>query len=91
MEKKQITKTIELVHSKSGQYKTTLFTNHLFYQVVTRVNYLTALLWIEHVNSIIKVNPQLQLDLFTKPNWLVMIKSYRNDFLYNLYLKTNLT
>ena len=83
-DKQQLTKTIQLVHSKSGHYKTTLFINPLFYQVVTRVSYLTALLWIEYINPIIKqyntLNPDKKIELFTKPNWLVMIKSYRRDF-----------
>lgn len=77
----QLTKHIQLIHSKSGHYKTTLYSaNPLYYNVVTRVNYLTALLWMDYINSILKSNPKLDYEPFKKVNWLIMIKSYRRDF-----------
>jgi len=91
MENTQLEKTIRLVHSKSGYYKTTLHNSDLMYNVVTRVNYLTVLLWIEFINPLIKEynlsNPDKKIELFTKPNWLVMIKSYRRDFKAKLKFK----
>lgn len=80
MENTQLEKTIRLIHSKSGHHKTVLHSSDLMYNVVTRVNYMTILLWIEYINTIIKSKPELKLEPFTKPNWLVMIKSYRRDF-----------
>ena len=76
----QLTKHIRLVHSKSGLYKTTLKSSELYYNVVTRVNYLTALLWMDYINSILKSNPKIEYEPFKKVNWLIMIKSYRRDF-----------
>lgn len=83
----QLEKTIRLVASKSGKYKTILYTSSVTYIVVTRVNYLSAMLWIEYVNNIIKSNPKLQIDTFKKPNWLIMMKSYRRDFLNDILNK----
>lgn len=84
MKNSQLEKTIRLVASKSGLYKTILHSSDFTYNVVTRVNYLTALLWIEHTNTIIKSKSELNLDLFKKPNWLVMLKTYRRDFINKL-------
>ena len=81
----QLEKTIRLVHSKSGLYKTILHTSANFYLVVTRVNYMTANLWLNHYNSI-------QLDKtkrISKVNWLVMLKSYRRDKLNELINQPN--
>ena len=83
----QLTKTIQLVHSKSGQYKTVLYSSETLYNIVTKVNYLTVLLWMEYANLIItKYNKtsEKKIELFKKPNWLIMIKSYRRDFITNL-------
>lgn len=88
-------KHIQLAHSKNGHYKTTLPISDTLYSVVTRVNYHTAKIWFDHVNSIIKSNKALKLEPLNKINWLVMLKSYRRDFQRNLEekiisLETNL-
>lgn len=86
----QLTKTIQLVHSKSGHYKTVVYSSEILYNVVTRVNYLTVLLWIEYANSIIidyNKTSEKKIETFKKPNWLIMIKSYRRDFINKLLTK----
>jgi len=88
-------KHIQLTHSKNGHHKTTLTISDTLYSVVTRVNFLSTKLWIDHVNSIIKSNKDLKIDPITKINWLVLLKSYRRDFQRNLEekiisLETNL-
>jgi len=75
----QLTRHIQLIHSKSGQYKTVLNTNETLYNVVTRVNYLTAILWIEYINKIIKVKNHPNILPIPKINWMYMIKSYRRS------------
>ncbi len=75
---------IELLYSKNFQYKTTLEGSepHL-YLVVTRVNYLTACLWLEQRNKIVSNgksgNYKGFVDLPAKPNWLVMTASFRRE------------
>lgn len=86
---------IQLVHSKNGHYKTTLAVSDTLYSVVTRVNYHTAKIWFDYVNSMIKGNKSLKLEPLNKINWLVMTKSFRRDFQRNLEekiisLETNL-
>jgi hypothetical protein len=75
---------IQLAHIKNGHYKTTLPVSDTLYSVVTRVNYLTAKIWFDHVNSIIRSNKALKIEPLNKINWLVMLKSYRRDFQRNL-------
>lgn len=77
-------KHIQLTHSKNGHHKTTLVVSDKLYSVVTRVNFLTVKLLVDHVNQIVKSNKELKLDPITKINWLVMLKSYRRDFQRNL-------
>lgn len=75
-----LTKHIQLIHSKNNQHKTVLYSNNpLYYNVVTRVNYNTLLLWIEHINPIIKQKQIPNLLPITKPNWMHFIKSYRRE------------
>lgn len=74
---------IKCVYNVSKQRKTILITGDHFYIVVTRVNYLTTTLWINHVNSIIKElgTDRIELQRF---GWLVEQKSYRRDFMVKL-------
>lgn len=71
----QLEKTIRLVHSKSGQYKTVLYTSHNMYQVVTRVNFMTVSMWLVHYNASVIDKTKI----IPKINWLVMLKSYRRQ------------
>lgn len=71
---------VKLIHSKGGQYKTTLKTSDTMYLVVTRVNYLVIKLWVDYINEVINDNPTTpKTELITKINWLVMLKSYRRE------------
>ena len=71
--KDQLKQHIELINSKSGLYKTILYSeNPLYYNVVTKVNYNVVKLWLENYNSKAK-------EPINKINWLVIIKSYRRQ------------
>lgn len=74
-------KHIELIYSKSNQYKTIIYNqeNPLYYNVVTKVTYLTNLLWIDYINNLIKLNPQLKIEKINKVNWLTLNKQYRRN------------
>ena len=80
----QLKKTISLVASKNFDYKTIIrgSSDHL-YLVVTRVNFMTASLWLERRNKIVDNglggNHKGFIELSKKPNWLVMTKSFRAD------------
>jgi hypothetical protein len=76
MDNKQLKKSIQLIHSKNGDYKTVISGSekHL-YLVVTRVNYLTACLWLNEVKK-----EKTKIELPAKPNWLVMNRSFRREF-----------
>lgn len=77
----QLKKTISVIHSKNNEYKTAIQGSepHL-HLVATRVNYLTASLWLNEVKKL-KTNKTEQLP--QKPNWLVMVKSFRREFQTN--------
>lgn len=47
------------------------------YRIVTRVNHLTALLWLRHRNDI--VNKRAGWIELPKCNWLVMIRNFRRQ------------
>ena len=59
-------------------YKTAIPEGDIYFYIVTRVNYLTASLWMQYRNA--KVNDrrkgfvELPVD---KPNWLVMTRNFR--------------
>lgn len=76
----QLERTIRCMHSKSDQYKTILITSPHLYLVVTRVNYLTAKLWIEWRNSVVKEDKQNpESPLRRTISWLTMNKHYRRE------------
>lgn len=76
---KCLKKHIQVYHEKSGNYKTTLIVAPHLYRVVTRVNFLTVKLWMEHVNAEIKTR-KLNVPVIDKVNWMVLNKGYRRDF-----------
>lgn len=47
------------------------------YIIVTRVNYLTACLWLEHRNKKVNDGQKSFVKLPNKPNWLVMVRNFR--------------
>ena len=62
-----------------GNYKTAIIGSELYLHfVVTRVNYLTATLWLDWRASKIKGHDGF-LALPSKPNWLVMLKKFREE------------
>lgn len=60
-----------------GQYKTAILWEKPLYSVVTRVNYLTALLWLEWRNKQVNDGRKGFVVLPNKPNWLVMVRTFR--------------
>lgn len=58
-------------------YKTAILEEPPLYSIVTRVNYLTASLWLKYRND--KVNDKRKgfVYLPDKPNWLVMVGNFR--------------
>jgi hypothetical protein len=76
----QLKKSVQMIHSKNYEYKTAIKGSkpHL-YLVVTRVNYITAQLWLNNRHKVVKMPQKGFIELPTKPNWLVMAKSFRRD------------
>nr|WP_298655654.1 hypothetical protein [uncultured Flavobacterium sp.] len=79
---KELDSHIKHLHASSGNRKTILINREkpFLYLVVTRVNFLTTNLWIEHVNSIIK---GLDSNKFESQRfcWLTEQKKYRQEYL----------
>lgn len=63
-----------------GEYKTAI-TGEIPYthKIVTRVNFLTAYLWLEHFKSKWGKNNIGEFELTKKPNWIIMYKRYRRE------------
>jgi hypothetical protein len=76
----QIKRTIAVTHSKNMEYKTAIrgSADH-FYLVVTRVNYLTAQLWLDRRHKIITGITKGFTELPKKPHWLVMNRHFRRE------------
>ncbi len=79
---KELDSHIKCFYAYNKQRKTILINQEKphFYNVVTRVNYLSTMLWIEHVNALIKT---LAKDKFEPKRfgWLAEQKNYRREFL----------
>lgn len=60
-----------------GQYKTAILEEPPLYSVVTRVNYLTACLWLQYRNAKVNDGRKGFVELPNKPNWLVMVRNFR--------------
>ena len=60
-----------------GLYKTVILWEKPLYSVVTRVNYSTACLWLEWRNKQVNDGRKGFVQLPNKPNWLVMVRSFR--------------
>lgn len=54
-----------------------IIVDKLFYQIVTKVNYLTACLWLEWRNKQVNDARKGFVQLPNKPNWLVMVRNFR--------------
>lgn len=89
----QLKKTISLVASKNFEYKTAIIGSKPYlYLVVTKVNFLTASLWLNKRNELVKNNSGGNhkgfIELPNKPNWLVMTASFRREETERLKLLT---
>ena len=82
---KQLDSHIKCYHSSSGHRKTILINrkNNFLYLVVTRVNFLTTKIWIEHINNIINEFDKNKFDI-QRFCWLTEQKKYKRDFLKKL-------
>jgi len=59
------------------KYKTAIQgSEHNLYMIVTRVNHLTASLWLDYRNKLVNKNKDF-MTLKDKPNWLVMCRNFR--------------
>ncbi len=74
---------IEAVHK--DQFKTILITAPHLYLVVTKVNNLTAKLWIDFINAKIKEMP-IKKEQFKRITWLVSQKKFRREFQVTLLM-----
>ena len=63
-----------------GEYKTAIHSelSPYYFKTVTRVNYLTATLWLQIRNAKTKGRKGF-MELSNKPNWLVMAKMFRRQ------------
>lgn len=81
---KELESCIRCMHASSGQQKTVILTRKHLYLVVTPVNYLTALLWKDHINKLIAQYPQLKQKQKYAPiqkiGWLESSKKYRRQY-----------
>lgn len=81
---KELESCIRCMHESAGQKKTILLTRKYLYLVVTRVNYLSAVLWKEHMNKIIAQYPKLKQKQKWAPiqkiGWLESSKKYRREY-----------
>lgn len=67
---------VEVYHR--DKYKTAIpDENPIFYHVVTKVNYLTACLWLQYRNAKVNDGRKGFVQLPDKPNWLVMVRNFR--------------
>lgn len=69
---------VEVYYSLEHKYKTAIDDpNPIYYNIVTRVNYLTACLWYEHMSKRINNKMKGLTHFPTKVNWLIMNRAYR--------------
>lgn len=78
----QLRKTIEITHSKSGQYKTILPVNNHLYSVVTKVSHMTKQMVIVDIKKQIADNKFHESSFLSlKIIWMMDIPSYRHSLL----------